>query len=242
MKHYILIFVLALLSSCSGLQDVLSKKLPNIQADLDDISHFFDTKKVNPTNFGDLNLMLFDSDDYPEFSVEKPFMYYAMDSITLGNSVLVKQDFFSMLILDCPFENSVGLFYKQNSQKSIQLIEHTYFPDNIELNVLNDTLLVCQLYWKENFGSAKSDMRKYYFFGEKTGMFKYGYMSVGSKLKLDYFSTTEEGILLDDKVSSTSLVIFPDTLKQFDSSKTSKNEIFKPNFTHFNKASLGERP
>lgn len=239
MNHLSLIFILILLFSCAGLQDKANKKLPEIQAGLNDISHFFDIEKVNPNNFTDLNLMLFESDDYPEYSAKEPFMYYAMDSITLRNSVFIKQDFFSILILDCPFETSVGLFYKQKGKKVSSVIQNKHYPDSITFTQLTDTLLVCQYYWKHDFGSDLSDIRKYYFFGEKTGLFEYGYTCVGSMLKLDDFKIKDKGILL--KKNDPALLILPDTLKRLNSSETLKDEIFKPYFTPFNKISLGER-
>lgn len=207
----------------------LNKSLNNSEANIDDITSFFDVK-IDSNNEHKLIFL--------KKNESEPVRWIGVEDRELQQSKIISQNNFSVLVLYNPAESSVDLFYKQNKKKVNSMIEDKYFPDSIIFNQLNDTLLVCQYYWKYQLGPNLSNVRKYYFIGEKSGVFKFVYNCVGSALKLDDFTIQDGGVLLKNNENKTSLLVLSDTLKHFGSLK---NEIiFKPYRIHFKRVTFSK--
>jgi hypothetical protein len=118
------------------------------------------------------------------------------------------------------------------------MLENKHFPDSILFNKLSDSLTVCQFYWKYDFGSDLSDIRKYYFIGEKTGFFKYGYTSVGKNagLNLSKVVVQDNGVLIEENKNNFKVHVFSDTLKRLKS--TNSKFLSEPNIIPFGKVTF----
>jgi|AntAceMinimDraft_17_1070374.scaffolds.fasta_scaffold04247_5 hypothetical protein len=230
--HFYLIPLFIILAiSCNDSKDATDSKLPRFKENIPDIMQFFDIKE----NGSGINKLLFYNKND-----SLPVRWISVTQEELQNSRVVNKKYFSVLVLRNPAESSVELFYKKNGKKATYMIEDKHFPDSIIFNQFNDTLLVCQYFWNYDFGSDLSNIRKYYFFGEKTGVFNYGYTSVDSPLNLEDFVIQDTGILLNYNEKKTTLLVRPDTLIH---SELSKNEIiFKPNCIYFEKVVFSKLP
>lgn len=204
----------------------------SMEVNKEDVSRFFNlSNNSEKTN----QLLFFDKKKLD------PVRWISIEEYELQRSTLINQNSFSVLVLDNPAESSTDLFYKQNGKKVEKMIEDKHFPDNVVFHHLNDTLLICQYYWEYDFGSDLSDIRKYYFIGEKTGFFEYGYSTTGIKLNLDDFVSKGEGVSFEDNENGISLLVLPDTIYQLMKPKKPKKvSVFKPYFIHFENVTFSE--
>jgi len=135
--YFPIVFVLFVISY-NDLKNSSDIKVSNSNVNINDIMQFFGI--IDYKN--DLKNLLFYNND------SVPVRCISVTQEELQNSRIVNNKKFSVLVLDNPAESSVELFYKQNGKKVDRMIEDKYYPDSITLNQLNDTLLVCQYYWK----------------------------------------------------------------------------------------------
>jgi hypothetical protein len=142
----------------------------------------------------------------------------------LKKSLIIQEGSFDILVLDNPAESSMSCFIKQKNKSVNSMLEIKHFPDSIFFSRLADTLIVGQFYWKYDFGSNLYNIRKYYFIGEKTGFFKYGYTSYGKDTGLDLSSSVVKNncILIKENTSDLKIQVFSDTLKR---KKTLNNDF-----------------
>lgn len=161
--------------------------------------------------------------EYFEQDTSLPIKSISVGGYELSRSVLFTDRNFSILILDNPTNTSVNLFYKKKGRLVYEMLEDKHYPDSIHINKLNDTLLVCQYYWKYDFGSDLSDLRTYYFIGKKTGLFKYSYSCIGDKSGLNVRNVISTEKIVDVKIKEeldhNTLRVLPDTLIRIGSNK-----------------------
>lgn len=211
----------------------------SINVTKDKLIQFFNIKK----NSDSLNqLFFFENDDSIIWYDDKrndwiaPLRWISVEEYELQYSKMVEQKDFSVLVLYNPAETSVDLFYKQKGEKVDRMIENKYFPNEVLFHQLNDTLLICQYYNEYHFGSALSDIRTYYFIGEKTGLFKYGYATVGEELRFESFVLNREEFF--HKKNGSRILVRPDTLINL---ANVKKEIgFEPYSIYFGNVVLGK--
>lgn len=225
----LLFFIISLLTSCLNHNDdsnfintkidvsEVNNTVNNGRANIDDIWWFFGLiPDTNPdSNHYDPNLFFFNKNDI------NPLRRVAVDTISLGESRFLKLKNTAVLVLANYGENKVHLFIKQTEKKIDQFWEDNTIPSKVVLKQLNDTLVVCEFFWKYQFGPDLHNVRKYYFIGEKMGVFKYGYSSVdfiNSPLDIDNFVLSNNGILFKDKKYNDTLLVLPDTVKLLKSS------------------------
>jgi len=194
------------------------------QASIEDIEWFFNIKKKE---YQDSVLYFFENNDSlirwddNKSDWTNPIMSIFVDNKDLEDSRFLKLENIAVLVLANYGENKVYLFIKQKGKKVDCFLEDNYVPNQLMLKRLNDTLVVCEFYWEYQFGPDVEDIREYYFIGEKTGVFKYGYNSVrfsNLPLDIDNFVLRDAGILIKDNKYNDTLLVLPDTLKLLNSS------------------------
>jgi hypothetical protein len=223
MSYYLCALALILIS-CS--QESGNNVDPNLNssASFQQVLEFFDYQGAPLIQ----NIEYFDQD------TSLPVKSISVGEYELTRSILFTDDFFSVLILDNPTNTSINLFYKKKGRLVYEMLEDMHYPDSIHLSKLNDTLLVCQYYWKYDFGSDLSDLRTYYFIGKNTGLFKYSYNCVGDKcgLNIREITSTEKTISVKELDLNT-LRILPDTLIRVGSNKN--DFLYEPYLIPFEK-------
>jgi|GEM_PF-2800716 len=257
---FFLFLVFGLISSCNVSKDE-TKETIEIGANLnqytepnhvykhqnatkEDVAQFFDIS----SNFDSLNtLYFFENDDSVIWFDDKksdwvgPISWIGVEGLELQSSKIIISEKFSLMALSNLAETSGSLFYKQNGKEVDRMIENGYYSDSALFHQVNDTLFVCQFYCNYDFGSNLSDIRTYYFIGEKIGFFKYGYSTTGIKLNLEDFVLKDQGILFEDIENRISLLIQPDTIHQLKKPKeTKKVSVFKLNYTYFENVAFSE--
>lgn len=251
MKHFFrLLFFIFLITSCLNHNDdanLINKKIcisedintaNNCQASIENIEWFFNIKK---REYQDSVLYFFENNDsIIRWDINKldwtyPIMSIGVDNEDLEDSRFLKLENIAVLVLANHGENNVNLFIKKKENKVQHFWGDNYIPTQIVLNQLNDTLVVCELYWEYLFGPAIEDVRIYYFIGEKTGVFKYGYNSsrfLNSPLDIENYVLRDNGILFKDKKHNDTLLVLPDTVKLLNSSNT--DFVFWQPYSSFN--------
>ena len=255
MKHFFnLLFVIFLITSCLHHNDATNlintkirisednNTVNNCRASIEDIEWFFNIKKKE---YQDSVLYFFENNDsiirWDENKLDwiSPLMSIWVINKDLENSQFLKLENIAVLVLANHGENKVNLFIKQKENKVDHFLWDNYVPSKIVLNQLNDTLVVCEFYWKYQFGPDIKDERNYYFIGEKTGVFKYGYNSARfsiSPLDVENFILRDNGILFKDKKHNDTLLVLPDTIKLLNSSKT--DFLFRQFYSSFNRVNF----
>ncbi|MBK9193139.1 MAG: hypothetical protein IPM77_17475 [Crocinitomicaceae bacterium] len=175
------------------------------QANIGDIASFFDIK-IDSNEEHMVTFFLNNKID--------PIRWISVDNIELKDSRIAKLKYFSVLILVNPAETSVNLFFKHNGREVKFMIEDKYIPDDVKINVLNDTLVMCHLFWKYQFGPHLENVSKYYFFGERTGVFDNGYYCTDSELNLTEQEIQNGGFLFHSN-SGSSVYVQDDTIKYY---------------------------
>lgn len=210
----------------------------NCQASIEDIEWFFNIKKNENQ---DSILYFFENNDslirWDENKLDwiYPIMSVGVDNKDLEDSRFLKLENIAVLVLADYGDNKVYLFIKQKGKKVDCSLRDNYVPNQLMLKRLNDSLVVCEFYWEYQFGPAVEDIREYYFIGEKSGVFKYGYKSVrflNAPLDIDNFVLKDAGILFKDNKYNDTLLVLSDTLKLLNSSN---NDFMSGHFcTPFN--------
>ncbi len=243
-NNFFLFFYLGLFLSCNGLKDrnvkainevdKTNKVVNNLLASKNDVMFFLGIEnKVANLN----HLIFFESADSIEVPENNDYWgpstlrRISIEDAELLDSRIVNQKNFSVLILNNPVESSVAIFYKHKEEKVDRMIEMKHFPDSVLFHELNDTLLVCQYYWRNDYGTNASNARTYLFIGEKKGFFKCGYSVDDKRLNFENFVINEGEIQLTDHDINLQLVISSDTITR--SGTVRSDMIFDLDYINF---------
>jgi len=234
-----LFLAILILVSCNNIENKSSKKIFTHHAKFIEVVNFFGLE--NKDYFNNQELMLYKN--VPDDNNHFPFLFFGMDSFTLSNSTIFKRTPFTILILDCPYNNEFGLFYKFKGNKPILINQGRYLP-KVEINLLYDSIYVCQFIYENNYSSSYSDLRFYYFFEKNGGLINLFYRSADKKSSLNLSKPviTKKRIEINDFGNENTIYISNLNSKKINITSINQNNLFPVDNISFDKVEIGNRP